>query len=814
MDILQYFGFMTGENCCYFLFAAAFSVVALGYFGAPFLLWTIAAGVFLVGFDAPEWLMVLFLAAAVIGNIPPLRALLVSSGVLKVMKALQLIPKISETERTALEAGVVWVDADLFSGKPNFKKILQEPYPELSDKEKDVVGKKVDELCAIVDDWKFWETRELPKAAWDFIKKEKLFGMIIPEEHGGLGFSALAHSEVVSKVSTRSVPLGVLVMVPNSLGPAELLLHYGTEAQKKKYLPRLASGEEVPCFALTEPGAGSDAGSIQSSGTVFKGTDGKLYAKINWNKRWITLASVSTLLGVAFRLNDPDNLLGKGSDVGITCALIPSNTPGVVIGRRHDPLGVPFHNCPTQGQDVVISIEDAVVGGIDGCGRGWTMLMDCLAAGRGISLPSQAAGGGKMVTRVVSAHVTNRKQFGVSIGKLEGVEEPVARIVGLTYMMEACRKFTAGAIDKGIKPPVVTAIAKYFNSEVMRKVMNDAMDVLGGAGISRGPRNTVAHGYIAAPIAITVEGANIMTRTLIIFGQGALRAHPFAYSEVAALEKNDLRGFDKAFWGHIGHIVTNLFRSVVLSATRGYFVVTPGGPLRRYYQKLTWASASFAIMADIAMGSLGGKLKMKGKVTGRYADILGWMYLATAVLRRFEHEGKKEDLPVAEYALNHALQEIQKAFEGIFANLPVPGLGLLLRGPISWWARMNTFSTGIGDELSHQVSELIQQDSEQRNRLTEGIYLPKGENEAVTRLDVAFKAVKQAEEIERKVRKAVRAKTLPKIKGDKIYDEAVAKNVITQQEYDQIKKAAALRWDAIQVDDFTESEYVNHKGLI
>lgn len=813
MDFLSYFGFLLGGCFWVCLGGILFSAVILGYWGAPFLLWTIFFAILLVGYNAPVAAIGVFLVVALIFNISFLRTILVSSPILKLLKALQVFPKISETERTALEAGVVWVESELFSGSPNFKKILEETYPELTAKEKEFVDKKVDQLCSLTDDWAFWETRELPQAAWDFIKKEKFFGMIIPEKDGGLGFSALAHSDVIAKLSTRSVPLGVCVMVPNSLGPAELLMHYGTEAQKKKYLSRLASGEEIPCFALTEPGAGSDAGSLQSSGELYKGSDGKLYIKLSWNKRWITLAAISTILGVAFRLRDPQNLLGKGEDLGITCALIPSNTKGVVIGRRHDPLGVPFYNCPTQGVDVVIDVEECVVGGVGGCGKGWTMLMDCLAAGRGISLPAQGAGAGKYASRAVSAHVTNRKQFGVNIGKLEGVEHSLARIVGFTYVMEACRKFTAGALDKGIKPPVVTAIAKYFNTEMMRTVLNDGMDIMGGAGISRGPRNVMAHGYIAAPIAITVEGANIMTRTLIIFGQGALRAHPFAYKEVAAVEKGDTSGFDRAFWGHIGHIVKNTFRSFVLSITRGYFVCTPGGPLRRYYQKLTWASASFAILADIAMGTLGGKLKTKGNLTGRYADILGWMYLATAAIRRYEHEGNKEDLPVAQYALNHALSEIQKAFEAIFQNLDVPLLGWLFKGPLSWWARMNTFTTGINDDLNHRVADLIQQDTPQRDRLTENVYVPHHQpHEAMAKLDNAFKAVKKAENVEKKVRQAVRAQKIPKIKNDTVYQVALDAGVITREEFDQIKKAAELRWDAIQVDDFSQDEYVHHTG--
>lgn len=812
MDFLSYFGFMLDENFCFYVGGVVFLAIALGYFGAPFILWSLLGAAALVGFNAPVWLIAIFLVVAVIGNIHPIRRFVVSLPVLKLMQKLQLVPKISDTERGALEAGVVWVDAELFSGRPNFKKIMAEPYPELTAEEKEIVGPKVDALCALVDDWTLWQTRELPKPAWDFIKKEKIFGMIIPKEYGGLGLSALAHSEVVAKISTRSVALGVLVMVPNSLGPAELLLHYGTDAQKKKYLPRLAAGEDVPCFALTEPNAGSDAGAMQASGVVFKGADGKLQIKLNWNKRWITLAAISNVLGLAFRMYDPENLLGKGEDVGITCALIPTTLPGVVIGQRHDPLGVPFHNCPTQGHDVVVNLEDAVVGGVSGCGKGWTMLMDCLAAGRGISLPAQSAGGGKYASRVVSAHATNRKQFGLSVGKLEGVEESLARIVGYTYVMEACRKFTAGALDQGIKPPVVTAIAKYFNTEMMRTIMNDSMDILGGAGISQGPRNVMAHGYIAAPIAITVEGANVMTRTLIIFGQGALRAHPFAYDEVAAVEKNDSKKFDKVFWGHMGHIVTNLIRSFVLSWTRAYFVCTPGGPLRRSYQKLMWTSSVFAIMTDIAMGSLGGKLKVKGKLTGRYADVLGWMYLITSVIRRYESEGRKEDLPVVRYALAHGFAQVQKAFEGIFMNLEVPGLTWFFRGPLSWWVRFNTLSSGTNDYMSHKVAALIQEDTPQRDNLTEGIYMPTDGTQAVARLDQAFKAMRKAEPIEKKVRRAVRAKQIPKIKGPKVYDEALAKNVITKEEYDQVTKSLALSWDAIQVDDFSQKEYVEYTG--
>lgn len=813
MEFLNdFYSSFAGEQCGLYLAAGVLVLLFFGYFSVPLIVWSLALLVLLFGWGAPMGVIYTVLGLLIVFN-SPLRKMLVSSAVLSLFKKLGLIPKISETERVALDAGVVWIESDLFSGKPNFKKIMKEPYPSLSEKEQRVVDEKVDTLCSMVDDWKLWETRELSPEALEYIKKEKFFGMIIPEKDGGLGFSALAHSEVISKISTRSIGLGVFIMVPNSLGPAELLHNYGTPEQKKKYLPKLATGEEIPCFALTEPNAGSDAGSIQSEAVVFRGEDGRLYMKMNWNKRWITLAAISTLLGVAFRLRDPENLLGKGEDVGITAALIPTNTPGVIVGERHDPLGVPFYNCPTHGENVVVSLEDTVVGGLDGCGKGWTMLMDCLTAGRGISLPSQSAGAGKYASRAVSAHATNRKQFGVSVGKFEGVEEPLARIVGMNYIMESCRIFTAGSIDSGIKSPVVTAIAKYYNTEMMRKTVNDAMDILGGAGISRGPRNVMAHPYIAAPIGITVEGANIMTRTLIIFGQGALRAHPFAYKEVAAVENNDLAGFDKAFWGHVGHVVANLCRTILLTFTRGFFVSTPGGKARRVYQKLAWTSAVFGLMADVAMGTLGGSLKTKGKLTGRFADILGWMYLITCVLRRFESEGRRaEDWPVVEYSANYGFKEIQKAFEGIFENIKVPGLTWFFKGPVSWWTRLNSLDGEVSDQLSHQVAALIQEDSEQRDRLTQGIYLSKDPEDPLARLDNTFKMVKKAEGVERKIRKAIKAKTLPRKRIPQIMDEALQKSVITQDEYDSLKKAQDMRNDAIQVDSFTQERYLARKG--
>ena len=805
----QLYGLFLRSGTAFWIIGVVALLLAIGFLGARLIVWALAGVVILAGFGAPIWLLVAYAVLMAVFLITPIRRALASSIVMKVLGP--IMPAISETERTAIESGSVWVEAELFSGKPDFKKLMHEPYPSLTDEERAFLDGPVDELCSVVDDWEVWESRELPQAAWDIIRRERFLGMIIPKEFGGLGFSALAHSEVILKLATRSIPVCITVMVPNSLGPAELLMHYGTDAQKKRLLPRLASGDEIPAFALTEPGAGSDAGSIASSGVLFKGDDGKLYIRLNWNKRYITLAAIATLLGVAFKLRDPDNLLGKGEDLGITCALIPTSTPGVVHGRRHDPLGTPFYNCPTQGHDVVVSI-DAVVGGMEGCGKGWRMLTESLAAGRGISLPAQSTGGAKLATRVISAYASVRKQFGLPIGKFEGIEEPVARIAGFNYILEAMRRYTLGAIDQGIKPAVVTAIAKYNATEIGRKIVNDAMDVAGGSGISRGPRNLLAHYHIATPIGITVEGANILTRTLIIFGQGALRAHPYALAEVNAIAARDLVKFDRAFWGHIGHVVRNLSRAVVLSLTRGAFAGSPiGGGTARYYRKLAWASATFAIMSDIAMGVLGGSLKLKEKLTGRYADVLSWMYIGTAVLRRYEAEGRsREDLPFVHFSMNHALYEIQKAFDGIFGNLPVPGLTWFFAGPLRMWSSFNALAGEANDKHTHKIASLILTDSEQRRRHTEGVYMPPNDIEQLGLLEEAFRVIKRAEEIDRRVRTAVKAKSIPKVKGRALYDAALEKGVITGDEHAVLLRSEALRTAAIQVDDFSQEEYLSH----
>lgn len=829
--LIAYHGFLTNYAPCWALIVGSiFVLLFVGFFNSPLFVWALVSIGLLFGLGVPNLVTAVVAVLFIIFLIKPLRTLLISSPIMSVMKG--IMPQISQTERTALEAGVVWVEKDLFSGKPDFKKILAEPYAKLTAEEQAFMDGPVEELCKMAHPWKIWRNREMPQEMWQFIKDKGFLGMIIPKEYGGLGFSAMAHSEVVMKLSTRSVTTSISVMVPNSLGPAELLIHYGTEKQKNYWLPRLAKGQEIPCFGLTEPLAGSDAGSLTASGVVFKDTDGALKIKLNWNKRWITLAQVSTVIGLAFRLRDPENLLGKGEDVGITCALVPASTPGVVHDRRHDPLTIPFHNCPTQGKDVVVNLEDAVVGGLEGVGQGWGMLMECLAAGRGISLPAQAAGGAKLCYRTTSSHAFIRKQFGISIGKFEGLEEPLARIGSKAYALDAMRRFTLGALDKGIKPPVVTAMMKYHATEMSRSAVTDAMDIMGGAGISLGNRNLIAEGYVAMPIGITVEGANIMTRTLIIFGQGALRCHPYAFEEVRAVEAGDKSAFDSAFWGHIGHVVSNTCRSILLSLSRGYLACAPSGvhpKTKIHYRRLQWASATFAILADVAMGTLGGQLKLKEKITGRFADIFSHMYMSAAVLRRFEEEGQREeDLPYVQYFLKDSMAQIQKSFDGLFDNLKldVPVIGhvyrFLMKDVLGAWSRINSIGSQGTDGWSHLIAASMMKAGEQRDRISHGIYwigekshgaqavierLSKGDQTA--RLENAFNIVTRAEAAEKKIRAAIKSGSIPKKKGTAAWDDALSKKIISQDEFKLLSEADKVRYDAILVDDFSEQEYQN-----
>lgn len=782
----------------------------LAFWGTPLWIWAVAGFVALWGFSAPNWLFIVYGALVLVFNIKSIRRMLVSGPIMKLLDALNFLPEISDTERTAIEAGNVWVDAELFSGKPDLKRLANESYPNLSEEEQAFLDGPVEELCSMVDDWDVFVRKGFTDGVWDFMRKHKFFGLIIPKEYGGLEFSASAHSAIIGKLASRSGPLATTVMVPNSLGPAELLMHYGTQEQKDHYLPRLARGEEMPCFALTEPTAGSDAGAMTAEGEVFKADDGELYIRLNFTKRYITLAAISTIIGLAFKLRDPENHLGKGEYLGITCALIPSDTEGIKLGRRHDPMGVPFYNCPIDGEDAVVSVNQ-IIGGPEQAGNGWRMLMESLGVGRGISLPAQSTGGAKVATRAIGAYTAVRRQFGINIGKFEGIEEPMARIGGFTYLMDAARRYTCGGLDIGEKPSVVTAIAKYNFTELGRQIVNDAMDIQGGAGISRGPRNIFASGYIALPIAITVEGANILTRSLMIFGQGAIRCHPYAYDEIDALTKGDTKAFDDAFWKHIGHVIRNMSRSLIMSLTRGKVTLsTVGGPAAKYYKKLSWASASFAFLADIALGSYGGGLKIKEKISGRFADILSWMYLATATLRRYDAEGQKEDGRVFfEWSMEYAFGQIQKAFDELYSEIKVPGLTWAFRGPIGLWSRINRIGSKPSDKLGHKVAQAMQHRSEQRDRLTDGIYLPKETDEALGRYENALKLLEEAEPVYKKIYVATKKKELPKTQPRFVIDQAREKGIISDEEAKLIRKAEDARVDVVQVDEFTLDEYEN-----
>src|SRR3954449_2180952 len=721
------------------------------------------------------------------------------SYLLNLARSRNLVPRMSETEREALEAGTVWVDGELFSGRPDFRRMLAEPYPELTARERAFLDGPVEEVCRMVDPWELNRRRDLPAEVWAFLKRERFFGLNIPEEFGGLAFSALGCSSVFGKLASRSLALSAVVLIPNSVGPAELLLAYGTEEQRRFYLPRLARGEEIPCFALTEPEAGSDAASLTSEGTVFRARDGRLSLRLNWRKRYITLGPVATLLGLAVRLRDPETLLGKGEDLGITCVLVPTATPGVEIGRRHDPLGIPFPNGPTEGHDVVVPL-DAVIGGAAGAGRGWKMLMEALSAGRSISLPAQSVGGAKWVARVTGAYAAVRRQFGSPIGRFEGIEEPLARIAGFTYLMEAARVYTCGAVDAGHKPAVISAVMKLQQTELLRRLVLDGMDVLGGAGLCRGPRNLLADGYTAAAIGITVEGANILTRSLILFGQGVIRCHPYAQKEIRALAEGDTKAFRRALLGHAGFLLGNLSRSFLLGLTRGRLARSPvSGPTAGYYRRLAWASARFAALADLAMLSLGGKLKLREKLSGRFADALSWMILGVCALRRFEAEGRRqEDLPLVRWALDESLARVQEAFEGIYRNFEGP-LAFWMRGPAALFARLNRLGAPPSDREGSRLAAILQTPGEQRDRLTAGLFLPGAE-----RLERAFLL---AELLER-VRAASRAGTIPAGASESLLDAAVAAGVLDPAQAELAREAAAARRDAIEVDSFTLEDYL------
>ncbi len=744
-------------------------------------------------------------------SIKPLRRLLISDRLFGWFK--KSLPRMSSTEREALEAGTVWWDAEIFSGRPRWRKLLKTPSPQLSEREQNFVDGPVEELCRMLDDWEICDKhRKLPDNIWAFIREHRMLGMIIPEQYGGLEFSAQAHSAVVMKLASRNLTAAITVMVPNSLGPGELLLHYGTEKQKDHYLPRLASGDEIPCFALTSPSAGSDAAGMEDVGIVCKGEfQGRevLGLRLNWNKRYITLAPVATLLGLAFKVRDPDALLGQEVELGITCALIPTDTPGIKIGNRHMPVGAVFQNGPTQGEDVFIPLN-WIIGGQERIGQGWRMLMQSLASGRAVSLPALGTAGAKMAALMSGAYARIRRQFNIPIGEFEGIEEPLARIAGRTYQMDSARTLTLVALDQGERPGVLSAILKYQLTESNRQCINDAMDIHGGKGIVTGPGNYLAHMYQALPIAITVEGANILTRTLIIFGQGAIRAHPWLLKEMDAVtdpRPGARKAFDKALFSHVGHFISRMVRSLVLGLTGGLATNSPvRGPTARYFRQMTRMCAAFSFTSDLVLILLGGKFKFKEKLSGRLADVLIHLYLGSAVLKRFEDDGRpEEDLPFVRWAMDDSLHTIQESLLGVVANFPVPGLGRLVKWVI--------FPVGMpysppSDQLGKAVAALLLTENESRDRLTSGVYIS-DEDDACGKVHTAFHLVLNSANAESAVKNALKEHVTYANYKD-LVQRAVESGVISEEQASMVRLAQEASRAVIDVDDFPRSEIEGH----
>jgi acyl-CoA dehydrogenase len=780
---------------------------------------TIAFGIALVaysvfGHGSLPWQIVLWLAFAASAalNVDAIRLRYVTKPFLRVYR--RLLPSMSDTEREALEAGTVWWDGELFTGKPDWSKLLSAKAPRLSAEEQAFVDGPCEELCRMIDDWDITHRRaDMPPHVWEFLKKQGFFAMIIPKRYGGLEFSAYAHSCVLVKLASRSATVSSTVAVPNSLGPAELLLHYGTEEQKNHYLPRLASGEDIPCFALTAPRAGSDAASIPDTGVVCKGVyDGKevLGVRLDFAKRYITLAPVATVVGLAFKLFDPDKLLGGDrTDYGITCALIPRATPGITIGRRHFPLNVPFQNGPVSGKDVFVPL-DAIIGGPKMAGQGWRMLVEQLSVGRCISLPSSATGGAKAGTYASAAYARIRKQFNQPVGKFEGVEAALTRMAGATYIMDAARSVTAGAIDGGEKPSVPSAMLKYHCTELGRQVANDAMDVHGGKGICLGPKNYLGRGYQVVPVAITVEGANILTRSLMILGQGAIRCHPYVLREMNAAKDRDksrsLVEFDAALFGHIGYTLSNAARSFVMAATLARFSATPDtGATKRYYQHVNKFSAQFAFATDMAMLTLGGYLKQKEHLSARLGDVLSALYMASMVLKHYENQGRPEaDLPLVEWSCRTLLYKAQEQLHGFLRNFPNRWVAGAMRLVI--FPRGRTYFAA-SDRLGRRIVEPLMVPSESRERLCDGIYKTVEPGNPVGLLQEALVLAMTAEPLEKRIRvEGVKAGRISALDLPGQIEQALAIGLITAAEAQLLREYDRKVMEIIHVDDFESEE--------
>lgn len=771
------------------------------------------ASAFISGLDT--WAIVLpgiiFGIVALLLNIKPLRRQIVSKPFLDFYH--RITPQLSETEKIALAAGTIGWEGELFSGRPDWSQLAKQPVPQLSSEEQAFLDGPCEELCRMHNDWEATHVlADLAPEVWEFLKKNRFFGMIIPKQYGGLGFSALGHAAVVGKCASLSGTLSSTVSVPNSLGPAELLLHYGTDEQKNYYLPRLAKGDDIPCFALTNPYAGSDATSIPDFGLVCKGMhkgEEIIGIKLTFEKRYITLAPIATVIGLAFRLYDPENLLSNQHDRGITLALLPRTTPGLEIGRRHMPLNIPFQNGPLRGKDVFIPLS-YLIGGAPMIGHGWRMLVECLSVGRAISLPSSSAGGCRMGAAATGAYARIRKQFQMPIGRFEGVEEALARVAGYTYICTALARMTAAAVDLGEKPAVTSAIAKYHTTELAAAVVKDVMDIHGGKGIILGPKNYAGRAYQCAPISVTVEGANILTRSMIIFGQGAIRCHPFVLKEMQAAqiadEKQRLQAFDDLLFGHIGFAISNAVRAFILGISHSRFAKAPMGDAStaKFYRKITRYSAALALCADTSMLILGGKLKVKEKLSARLGDLLSNLYMMSAMLKRYEDQGRPTmDYPFLAWAMYDRVYAMQTALDSLLRNFPVR--------PVAWLLRALVFPVGMhektpGDRLGHRVCTLMLSPNEARNRLVEGAYLTPNSNNPVGRMHHALEKIIAAEPIERKLSKAIKTGQITALNVDVQIAEAIASSVLSSEEGALLTEVHKLTHEFISVDDFDSAQ--------
>lgn len=807
----------------FFLALLVGGAMALAMWRAPLWAWALGLGVITLlwrygvigepatgGFiwSTVAWLPTIVLAVLAIPSVRRAAIIEPFYGTVK-----KILPKVSDTEAQALEAGTIGFDAELFSGTPDWNKLQSIPPIELTDEEQAFLDGPTEELCSLINDWQVrHHMREIPEKIWDFVKINGFLGMLISKEHGGLGFSAQAQSLILGKIASRSPDVVTIVMVPNSLGPGELIERYGTDHQKEYYLPRLARGEEVPCFSLTGPTSGSDAATMRDIGVVEKGThDGEetLGIRLSWDKRYITLGPDATLVGLAFRLFDPENLLGKGDDVGITVAMIPAGHPGVNIGRRHLPSGAAFPNGPNWGKDVFIPM-DWIIGGQAMVGQGWRMLMECLSAGRAISLPSSATAGSKMMLRVTSAYSRIRKQFGLPVQKMDGIEEPLVRIIETAYANEAARAMTAAMVSRGEKPAVISALMKYQTTEKLRVAINDAMDIHGGRAICDGPSNYLQSAYLMVPVGITVEGANILTRTLITFAQGALRSHPYLYKEIQAAQnanrRQGLAAFEDAFNNHIAYSLSNAAGSFFHNLTGGVFASSPDNALRlsESYRQLARASRSFAFIADLTVAVLGGGLKTKQKITGRLADALSELYMISAVLKRYEDDGRPEgDLEIVELCVRNALARFQTAIGGVIDNFP------------NRWVRpfmaFIVFPLGrpfkpASDALGRRVARHVLEPGEARDRLTRHIYVSNDVDDPTGLLEVTLNKVIAAEAVEKKLDKAIRDGVIRRYHGIDWFADAVEKGVLTEAEGEQLREVERLVAKVIAVDHFDKAE--------